>query len=126
MSLGSSRFFTTVKLLQSLEYSALGTCISTRKNVRKIQEKLSRGESSFRCTADGLLFVKWQDTKEVLLMSNFHNTNVTTVTKTMRDGSKSQVSCPQMIAFYHEKMEGVDIADQMPGVHDLDRKSTKW
>ncbi|KAF2903606.1 hypothetical protein ILUMI_02577 [Ignelater luminosus] len=72
----------------------------------------SRGESSFRCTTDELLFVKWQDTKEVLLMSNCHNTNVTTVTITMKDGSESQVSCPQMIAFYREKMGGVDISNR--------------
>ncbi|GLV33472.1 hypothetical protein CBL_20209, partial [Carabus blaptoides fortunei] len=120
------RFFTSVTLLQSLKYPALGTCMANRKNLPKINDKLSRGESIFKCSSTGLMFAKWQDTKEVLMLSNCHNDIIVTVQKTMKDGSKSDVSCPEMISFYREIMGGVDLADQMAGLYDLDRKSSKW
>lgn len=62
-----------------------------------------------------------QDTKEVLVLSNCHNTNITTVSKKMKDGSKCAIPCPEIIAFYRNKMGGVDLADQMAGLYDLDR-----
>lgn len=66
------RFFTSVNLLETLNYAALGTCMTSRKNLSTMEGKLQWGQSAFRCTATGLLCVKWQDTKEVLLMSNCH------------------------------------------------------
>jgi hypothetical protein len=120
------RFFTSVHLLQSLNFPAVGTCIPNRKNLPKITNKLKRGESVFQCTSDGLMFVKWQDTKEVLMLSNCHKNNVVTVNKKMKDGSRSDVPCPEMVAFYREHMGGVDLADQMASLYDFNRKSTKW
>lgn len=120
------RFFTSVNLLKTLDYPALGTCISNRKNLPKIDKKLSRGESVFRACKEGLLYTKWQDTKEVYLLSNCHKYTTTTVKKTQKDGSKIDVSCPEMVSFYRKIMGGVDLADQMMGVYEMDRKSKKW
>lgn len=120
------RFFTSVNLLETLNYAALGTCMANRKNVPTIGGKLQRGQSAFRCTSTGLLCVKWQDTKEVLLMSNCHNPNLTTVTKRTKTGDQETIECPEAIAFYRKKMGGVDRADQFIGMYNHDRKSAKW
>ncbi|KAF2884717.1 hypothetical protein ILUMI_21443 [Ignelater luminosus] len=93
------RFFTSTALLQNIDYAP--------------------------CSKDGPLFVKWQDTKEVLMLSNCHNVNVVYVNKTLKNGSKSSIPCPEMIPSYGEIMGGVDFADQMMELYELDRKSNK-
>ncbi|XP_044761190.1 piggyBac transposable element-derived protein 1-like [Coccinella septempunctata] len=120
------RFFTTVNLLETIKYPALGTCMSNRRNLPKIDTKLEKSQYVFKCTPKGLLYVKWRDTKDVCVLSNCHSNDVTTVKKTQKDGKKVTVQCPAMIAFYREIMGGVDLADQMSGLYELDRKSTKW
>lgn len=120
------RFFTSVKLLDSITYPAVGTIMSNRKNVPKFGNKLQRGEAEFKGTSFVLLCVKWQDTKEVLVMSNCHNNEMEVVTKTLKTEQKIQVPCPKMIKFYREIMGGVDLADQMNGFYEYDRKSDKW
>lgn len=57
-------------------------------------------------------------------MSNFH-TN-TTVNKQMKDGNVVRIDCPDIVASCRKIMGGVDVADQMNGVYDFDRKSVKW
>lgn len=41
------RFFTSVTLMQTLPYAAVGTCIGTQKNIPKRQSKLKKGEAKF-------------------------------------------------------------------------------
>lgn len=120
------RFFTSIHLLETLNFAALGTCISNRKNVPTMKEKLQRGQSTFRCTNSGLCCVKWQDTKEVIVISNCHKPDLTTVSKKTKTGERQPVECPEAIAFYRQKMGGVDRADQLVGLYDHDRKSNKW
>ncbi|KAJ8929585.1 hypothetical protein NQ314_017692 [Rhamnusium bicolor] len=116
------RFFTSVHLLETLNFAALGTCLSNRKNVPIMKEKLQRGQSIFRCTNSGLLCMKWQDTKEVILMSNCHNPDLTTVSKKSKTGERQPIECPEAISFYRQKMGGVDRADQLVGLYGHDRK----
>lgn len=120
------RFFTSVHLINQINYAAIGTCISNRRELPKITEKLERGEYIFKCNQYGAVCVKWQDTKEVLVLSNCHTNTVGTVERKMKDGNRLEVSCPEMIKCYRYIMGGVDLADKMIGVYDLDRKSTKW
>ncbi len=75
---------------------------------------------------NGILAVRWLDTKEVLMLSNFHTDTVGEVRKKQRDGTIINVPCPDAIRCYRQIMGGVDRADQMAGVYELDRKSTKW
>ncbi|XP_055376720.1 piggyBac transposable element-derived protein 4-like [Condylostylus longicornis] len=120
------RFFTSVHLVNTLPYPALGTCIANRKDLPKITAKLERGEYIFKSNQHGTMAVKWQDTKEVLVLSNCHTNTVGTVKRKMKDGQKLDVPCPDIIKCYRYVMGGVDLADKMVGVYDLDRKSTKW
>ncbi|GFR16251.1 piggyBac transposable element-derived protein 4 [Trichonephila clavata] len=44
----------------------------------------------------------------------------------MKNGSKEEFECPVAIEFYNKIMGGVDFADQMANVYELDRNSCKW
>lgn len=121
------RFFTSVNLLETCGYAALGTCMSNRKNLSNVQGKLKRGESMFRSNETGLLLAKWQDTKEVLVLSNCHKPETTEILKKTKTGEQERIDCPEATAFYRKKkMGGVDRADQYQSLYDYDRKSTKW
>ncbi|GFW16739.1 rho guanine nucleotide exchange factor 10-like protein [Trichonephila clavipes] len=65
------------------------------------------------------------DSKEVMMLSNCHEAKYAKVDRTMKDGSK-EFECPVAIEFYNKIMGGVDLADQMANVYELDRKSCKW
>ncbi|KAF2891183.1 hypothetical protein ILUMI_14990 [Ignelater luminosus] len=99
------RFFASVKLLNQLDYPAVGTLMKSRRNVPKSSKKLNRGDSQFR--------VNNEDT-------------TTEVKRTMKDGTRKDVPCPAMLQFYNANMGGVDLTDQIVGLYDFDRKSGKW
>ena len=65
-------------------------------------------------------------TKEVAVISNCHRSSMVTVEKKQKNGKKVVVPCPEMIQFYRSVMGGVDRADQLSGMYELDRKSQKW
>lgn len=127
--LAFDRFFTSVKLMDTIRYPAVGTAILTRKDMPKKfaeKRKMNRGECEFLANQSNTLAAKWQDTKQVILLSNCHGSDLTSVKRKDKSGTKIDVSCPSAIAFYNEIMGGVDLADQMSGVYDMGRKSCKW
>ena len=91
--------------------------------IKKLEK---RDDSEFKCNNNGTLAVRWKDTKEVLVLSNFHKNTVGEVVKKQRDGIIVNVPFPDAIRCYRQIMGGVDRADQMAGLYELDRKSTKW
>lgn len=120
------RFFTSVNLLKNLPHALVGTCMTNRKNVPKIIEKLKRGDSIAKSTDDGIICFKWQDTKEVLLMSNCHGNEIGNASRRQKDGTLKVFDCPEAIVFYNKMMGGVDKADQYSTIYEVDRKSQKW
>ncbi|XP_046394787.1 piggyBac transposable element-derived protein 4-like [Ischnura elegans] len=120
------RFFTSVHLLNSIQYPAVGTAISTRKNMPKFQGKLKRGEFEFLANHQRTMAARWQDSKEVTVLSNCHDATVNTANRKQKDGRKVKVDCPELICFYNKYMGGVDLSDQKVGVYDFDRRSNKW
>lgn len=62
----TDRFFTSVTLLQTLNYACVGTVMRNRKNLPDMTGKLQRGHSKSKCTDDGIICYKWQDTAEVM------------------------------------------------------------
>ena len=85
-----------------------------------------KSQSEMACCKEGLLCIHWRYTKDVLHMSNCHEPEETTTNRKKNNGSLQDVACPIPIAFCNNYMEGVDHADQMIGLYDLDRKSRKW
>ncbi|XP_053960425.1 uncharacterized protein LOC128864698 [Anastrepha ludens] len=76
--------------------------------------------------ARGTIAVKWQDVKEVMLLSNCHTSEMSAVRRKMKDGTAADFPCPDTVKAYRAIMGGVDLADQMLGLYDKNIKSNKW
>lgn len=120
------RFFTSTNLLSSTKFPCVGTFIASRKNVPKFSGKLERGDSEVFTCSEGLISFRWRDTKDVLLMSNCHDSTIGIINRKGKDGSRKEVTCPEAIIFYNNFMGGVDLGDQMITLYDINRKSGKW
>ena len=126
VTLAFDRFFTSVNLMKDLNFAAAGTCMKNRKNMPKDTVAIKKGETEFLGNDKGVLCVRWMDSKEVILLSNCHGGEMSSVQKKKKDGSRETIACPEAIVLYRKIMGGVDLADQMAGLYDLDRKSLKW
>ncbi|KAJ2938070.1 hypothetical protein O0L34_g19392 [Tuta absoluta] len=74
----------------------------------------------------GTIAVRWQDTKDVFLMSNCHGAARTEVNRKLKTGAVVPIPAPEIVAYYRYAMGGVDQNDRMVGEHEFERKSTKW
>ncbi|XP_050426609.1 piggyBac transposable element-derived protein 3-like [Adelges cooleyi] len=122
-------YFTSLPLIEKLKAEnslACGTIRSNRKDVPVLDEdsKAPRGSSDYRITNSGIY--KWKDTKYVMLASNYHGSELTTVTRKDKFGRKKDMQCPQVVRDYNCYMGGVDHADQLRMTYGVDRKSKKW
>lgn len=124
-------YFTSLPLLEKLKAEnslACGTIRSNRKDVPELSEdkKAPRGSSDYRITNTGIGVYKWKDTKYVMLASNYHGSEITTVTRKDNCGRKKDILCPQVVRDYNCYMGGVDHADQLRTTYGVNRKSKKW
>ena len=127
VSLCFDRFFTSVNLLDTLKFPAVGTCIATRKNMpRFAKKKRNRGDIECMENQNGTIGFLWKDTKEVMLLSNCHQNKAVEIGRRGKDGDKISLQCPEAIQFYNTNMGGVDLSDQLTELYDVDRKSLKW
>ncbi|GFR09002.1 rho guanine nucleotide exchange factor 10-like protein [Trichonephila clavata] len=62
----------------------------------------------------------------IMMLSNCQEAKYARVNRIMKDGSKDEFECPVAIEFHNKIMGGVDFADQITNVYELDRKSCKW
>ncbi|CAB3241723.1 unnamed protein product [Arctia plantaginis] len=90
---------------------ATGTVRRQRADLPKIVKskrklKLKKGEYKWRVKGD-VAFAIWQDTKEVLFLTNgFHpKVNETSVTRTQKDGTKAEHRCPALVLLEREDKE---------------------
>ena len=108
---------------------ACGTIRSDRKGLAKgltSDKALKIGEHDFTISDTGIAFYKWMDNKAVHIVSNFHGSEVSSVCRTQKDGSKKEFTCRIAVKNYNEDMGGVDKADMLCSIHGLGRKSKKW
>jgi hypothetical protein len=94
---------------------SIGTVRTDRKelpNMLKTKEKLSRGEFMFSVKG-AVAATKWQDSKPVTIISTAANPKTTKlISRKNKDGSKSEVYCPEAVEIYNSIMGGVDRFDQ--------------
>lgn len=75
----------------------------------------------------GISCVKWMETKAVTFVSNFHNpAKEVPISRKNKDGSTTVVSGPSVASSYRAHMGGVDKADMLKSLYEIDRKSHKW
>ncbi len=118
-----------IDLLKNKTY-ATGTARTNRKGFPEMltsQAKMDIGSYQFANKGD-LLAVRWQDRREVFMLSTAHNTSVETVMKRPKGSrEKEPLPCPSCICDYNLYMGGVDLADQYISYYSLtQRKTIKW
>ncbi|CAG5033770.1 unnamed protein product [Parnassius apollo] len=126
-------FFCDYTLMQYLYENgiyATGTVRRHRKHLPvlvKTNQKLAKGQYKWRVKGN-VSFLVWQDTKEVLLLSNAFHPKVgkTTVLRTQKDGTKQEINCPLAIKEYTKRMGGVDHFDQIKSTYSVGRRSRRW
>ncbi|XP_045134451.1 piggyBac transposable element-derived protein 3-like [Portunus trituberculatus] len=120
--------FPLLEVLQGLKIQACGTVRQTRKDFPILagDKELKRGQFDYRSTPNGLTVYKWMDKKAVLMASNYHGIEATTVKRTEKDGKKAIVPCPQVVKDYNDNMGGVDKHDMLRQLYGTNRKSMKW
>ena len=112
--------------LHNKECFACGTCRKNRKNLPKAVPAVKlkwKGYCVFR--RDGpLLCLKWQEKKDVLMLSTIHEAIFVETGKVDRVGNK--IEKPEAVYYYCSRMGGVDLSDQLLNYFTFLRKSTKW
>ena len=89
------------------------------------QEQLEKNQALFARKGNTLL-VKWQDKREICLLSTKYEANVVEKTKTYFGGKTVFYNKPLQVEKYNKKMGSVDYADQMLEPYESHRKSLAW
>lgn len=66
------------------------------------------------------------DNKAVHFISNFHGSEITNVNRKNKDGSSVLIKCLASVSDYNKYMGGVDHADRLRALYNIERKSRKW
>lgn len=86
-----------------------GTVRKKRKGMPKIDERLERGEATYR-SSNNLLAIKWMGEKEVYMLSTMHTVEFETA---IRHGGKNVIQKPVCVLDYNKSMGAVDKADMV-------------
>ena len=126
-SLFTDNYYTSPTLslyLHDKKTNSCGTVRQNRKHMPPLKNKLQKGEIQSKAT-DKLLGLKWQDRREVTMLTTMHKNEMVTLTK--RDRKTNQfIKKPSCVVEYNEKMGAVDRSDMMLSSVECVRKSTKW
>lgn len=128
----ADNFFSSFSLAKSLSEKGIGYVGTIRKNRKHFPDflddkKLKRGDSDYRMDESGVSCVKWMDTKSVNFVANFHDpSQETCISRKNKDGSTTVLSAPSVAGDYRKFMGGVDKADMLKSIYEINRKSRRW
>ncbi|XP_061188012.1 piggyBac transposable element-derived protein 4-like [Saccostrea echinata] len=125
-------FYTSADLLRDLHIRGIYACGTVRSNWKSLpkdllpkQVKLQKHQYKV-AQNDELTFCIWQDTKAVLVLSNFHDPLHVGQVNRRTGADQNAVEVPKQLADYQKYMKGVDTCDQMIGYYLLHHRSRKW
>jgi hypothetical protein len=125
-------FYTGIQLLRDLFNMCIYATGTVRSNRQGFPEKVAKykvkrqGDAVYEMN-DGLLAVKWKDTKEVHMLSTAHPPTEYPQTRRKKDaGEKEQRWTPQCAIDYRTYMGCVDRHDQYMETYRFNRRAMKW
>ena len=75
---------------------------------KMLSKQASLGKHEFKVAQkDGLTFCVWQDTKAVMVLSNYHDPTERRSVKRSRDHTQTKVVVPACLSDYQKHMKGV-------------------
>eukprot|EP00731_Ephydatia_muelleri_P003594 Em0001g3594a len=127
-------FYTSPQLFADLIKAGFEACGTVRKNRKGLSDtfqsiKLSKGEVySERILDDSVLCLKWQDKRDVLLLSTLHDESLVDVQRRSRlvNGGIEAIKKPKMVHEYNQHMGGVDQSDQLIIYYGYSHRQVKW
>lgn len=120
-------WFASPALFEILHRNRTGACGTVRKNRRGLPSlitKLKRGEIQYSHTHI-LLALKWQDKREVHMLSTIHSTTYANSGKVDRNTGQ-EIRKPICIIDYNTNKGAVDQVDMQISFSECLRKSIKW
>ena len=117
----------SIPLARFLEQNQTNFCGTIRKNRKGLPEvintKLARSQIAGSMNSDGIVILKYKDTKDVFMISIYHSKDIQHVPKRNRSGDP--ISKPSVIVDYN-RIKGIDLSHQMIEYYSPARKSVKW
>ncbi|KAM4045335.1 piggyBac transposable element-derived protein 4-like [Anomaloglossus baeobatrachus] len=117
---------TSIPLYKSLHAANTGACGTIRKKRGIPSQLVSRSlEKGASCSlaSDNLLAVKWNDCKDVYMLTSLHKD---TTVKVRDRGATKDRQKPLCIKDYNKFMGGVDLSDQVLQPYLVKRKTRAW
>ncbi|XP_062620039.1 piggyBac transposable element-derived protein 4-like [Saccostrea cucullata] len=124
-------FYTSPQLLLDLHVRGILACGTVRSNRKGLPKELLPARINLEKHVykvdqnDSLTFCVWKDTKPVLVLSNFHDSQHTGQV-TRQAATDTIVEVPCLLSDYQKYMKGVHLCDQMIGYYILHHRSKKW
>ncbi|KAG5867349.1 hypothetical protein JTB14_038395 [Gonioctena quinquepunctata] len=109
-------------ILHEKKTNSCGTVKMNRKHMPPLQEKFKRDEYVCYSTKN-ILATKWQDKREVRMLSTMHTDEMIICGKTLQGEDKQKPSC---ISNYNENMGAIGKTDMLLSSTESVRKTIKW
>ena len=130
-------FFSSVALANYLKTKSTYTIGTARvgykgwplqlKNTKVLNKSLKRGAHKSVSLENGVQCLVWKDKKTVAFINTISNPDSEAqVSRRNKDGSRSQISCPESVQLYNANMGGVDLFHSRRKTYSCSRKSKKW